>query len=923
MPGMLNQKDRESVIQKTQDFFRSLDLSASQKNKPKGISSPLKNVKNLKKTRQVVRVKLQQVDAPSEQTKTHSPPRALFDPFSPVYAPPAPAKQQGFDLENKIKVKLPPPPALKIESVESPIYAKERLEKQFHQDHFVKLQSSELAYKTFISDDFETAWTLQSVLNTSTSHRIEKNTFEVIAIGESADLEKIELQGASSQIIFISRSCLKPVTSRMVEIASYFSKKGLEIKIGVPSIEDDITFDELVKKRNGMKRCALVIKKAVTIDPRLMEQALSLSPSTLQQKIIKPTNLAPASSKESLSTRIESALEIYKASEPVSKGGVVEANLRLRGITKIPDCFREVMLKHPDLSPRENIGIIHSKNSRTGLLTAMKKSESLVGLVVAYKDNFWNVTADARGEFGSVIVIKNTLKFVRIFIKNDDVIIDSKKVEDPDSLIQVCKFRQLARIIPFHNANGEIEGIERGFFNTNAGKLTSTRYKSGRLKSKLARGKTSGSYVCFYKGPKPEWEFRGEGTENVLSALEAFQESGEVGTAMGTPFQNDEEGKKAFNCMFTSCVGVNDLIKMPINPATKVIVLLVDNDAYNAETHQTLIETVDSFLIKGLKVKLALPQGQHVGRKIDFNDILVSKGTEGVAKILTDAVEVKKKEEISPPTTLLELQLHLLRCEKELAKKPGQDAALHINMGNALFNVRKYVQAHSHYKKTLTLLDRGEFSDQVLYGRAQLGLGKIYLIQKKYQQALEQLEDCLEIQFQYPSSPELDGAEISRLMGEVYVGLRDYKMAKTYCLEAIKRYQRESREDSTIADIHELFGQIHGQTKNLYQAVTEFKKAVYFRRKFSHSEIGDLALAETYKKLGFAFQKKHSLRDALHYYEMAVSIRQKHFCSERFGEDRGLTLKIAEANLGSGYIETAIYHFSHVLQNVESPSSSL
>jgi hypothetical protein len=164
---------------------------------------------------------------------------------------------------------------------------------------------------------------------------------------------------------------------------------------------------------------------------------------------------------------------------------------------------------------------------------------------------------------------------------------------------------------------------------------------------KRTYGPTGGATVKINEQPGSEITLVTEGTENALSVKQA---------------QPDVNIVSAF--------GVGQLKNLTIEPATKTIILCADNDGLipNANSKGSMLNALQKWLEQGYQVKIALPFGDKLEDKINFNDLLKERGIDSVRDCLKDAIEIKSIKELGEKTTPLSQDFMKLKDEKQQLK---------------------------------------------------------------------------------------------------------------------------------------------------------------------------------------------------------------------------------------------------------------
>lgn len=104
----------------------------------------------------------------------------------------------------------------------------------------------------------------------------------------------------------------------------------------------------------------------------------------------------------------------------------------------------------------------------------------------------------------------------------------------------------------------------------------------------------------------------------------------------------------------------------------------------------------------------------------------------------------------------------------------------YFTLGNAYKGLKQYEKARKNYSKSLELTKALENPTTIALAR--WGLGQIDVIEKKYKDALKQFEIALQINREIQNGYHKDAVLIS--IAEAYIGLKEFKKAEPYILEA-------------------------------------------------------------------------------------------------------------------------------------------
>ena len=198
-----------------------------------------------------------------------------------------------------------------------------------------------------------------------------------------------------------------------------------------------------------------------------------------------------------------------------------------------------------------------------------------------------------------------------------------------------------AILIPARDQSGKIVAINRIYLNKNGSKLQSEYVTdSGKIPAspKLAKGIAKGATIDVAEGKKSDICYIAEGVENALTAKE-------------TGVQDN----------IKACISINNLDQISIGNNIKTIVIIADNDGQNQQTKAKLEATINSYLNKGLEVKIVMPICKNDIEKQDLNDVLLRQGATKTRELLQRPITINKDDELrveskSMQSALLDLQ---------------------------------------------------------------------------------------------------------------------------------------------------------------------------------------------------------------------------------------------------------------------------
>lgn len=726
---------------------------------------------------------------------------------------------------------------------------------------------------------------------------------EVISVDKDSDIKKWPQKETLKTVVFVvdNRGVDTSANSHLALLVSHFLEKNLTVKIAWPRSEGIDAWHAFDKKPS---KCGQSLKRAVVIENVRELESPDVPLGTTLQKLVEKRDRISAgiSSKESIEDRIKSAAGIYNKGESFGRENIVSVNLLLRGITSpAPSSFRAVLLTHPDGPEIENQKILKSENKQASLLECLKTKDSLEGKVVSFADQYWTISSDIRwdseGEkesFLACLMLKNCQETVRVNVIGDEVQIDGKVLINPDRAILVCDFKLDARVIPYFNEAGELMGIERTFFGPDAKKP-----KVGKRRSKLARGITNGASAILFGTKTPQYKVLGEGAENVLSALEVAQRLPSVAEKLGLNLESEK-----CNCQFTVALGVSDLIKVPIEKSVHTLILIADIDGYNMETKQSLIDTVDAFLKRGLEIKIVFAPASILGKKRDLNDVLVEEGILCAEKILSNSVTIRSKSDLGEPNEPLQLSLHVLFLKQE----PNTPENL-LSLGRALADLKKFKEAFACYKKAF------DGASDETKGKLHHALGSWCLEMNGPDQALNAYKKSIQYKLQQGLDPE--GEEVLASlegMGKAYAKKNAFDLALSYFGKVFQQKVKfwKSDEHEQLASLFFEFGNVDFGQENLTRALFNFQKASQLTQKAFGDEIHP-QVAKITEKIGDIYAKQNKHKEAIRYYKHAQEILQKVFCSDRHGLDIDLSAKIGEEYFLQDLFVSSLEHYRKAL----------
>jgi len=720
------------------------------------------------------------------------------------------------------------------------------------------------------------------------------------------------------------------------------------IKIAIPRRDKDTEtcfYKELIDQSKGISKCARAIRGAVVIenDEEVSRLRDTIRPLQLiLQRIVEERERIAATplARETVAQRLHAATVIYDKGIEVDKDNVVGVNLWLRGITYIPPSFRAAILTHPDKSRDENRGTLESEDQWYGLSELIRSGNSFLNnRVVHYNGQYWKTTLVASLEGLLTIRLTNPLSSVTLSALDGKTILHSSPHpfhHDGDE-VRVRDFKLYARVIPYYDAGGVFTGVERTFFANNAHQPSKERYRT-----KLARGLTNGSSAIFYGSDKPLFKIIGEGSENVLSALEVCRRAPNIAKKLGLLLGDTTNVGGITNCQFAAALGVSDVIKMPIEDSVRTIFLVVDNDAYNLETKHTMIDTVEHFLhLRGekerpIEVKIIFAPAPRLGLKRDLNDVLREEGLEACSKLVSESISVTSKEQLGPLTEPLQLSLRLLSLNKETASTSQR-----LELGRIYLDLGRNADAYECYSR---LTDRTmEVSIHRCYGFGMIQFRRkdFKAAQKNYSKALRFLyqtgrkRDTGRTTLELFTTPAL-AFEVEILVAIGYCHLedttsdnvrksidtaisyltrahdlvRDLELAQParvnpYTCEARASLRQlespsalespsQQKHDETEGKSDALLGSVLVALGDAYLAANDRERSLFsYRKALSIPAFRNTPhIPQILEKIGDLYSKKGRVEEAIDYYEQTILKLNKLYCSERHGLDARLKKKI-------------------------------
>ena len=709
-----------------------------------------------------------------------------------------------------------PPSQVIIEPPPSPpLYISEPLVYELSEEEIVAATKPEYL---FVVPDTNTKDVIEQVVRGTNISETERSSSPPSKIVTYNDLiQEAGWRIPTIQMIFLVADNHGSDSSRNRTIASIAEQivygSNVACKIAIPrrgGDTDACLFSELISQGKGVSKCARAIRGAVSIgkeDIGRLNEALPLQ-LILQRLMEERERLAVVSlSKETVAQRLNAAVAMYEKGIEIDCDNIVAVNLWLRGITYIPPSFRAAILTHPDRSKEENKTTTTSQDRWTGLIDASETSDErdLHDRIVHYKGQYWRTTCSVLLPDVITLRLWNPYNTTIISVVGRDKAVEHglREIQDPNNQVRFRDFRLYTRVIPFHNAEGHFTGVERTFLANNAHQKRNAS-DTPRIRTKLARGLTNGSSSIFYGSRKPTIKIVGEGSENVLSALEVCRKVPGAARTIGIT-QDDlcDTNNDDVMYQFASALGVSDLIKMPIEDSVRTIILVVDNDGYNLETKITIMDTIEHWLCKYV-VKVVFPLSRKLGQKRDLNDILREEGLDACAKTLTSLIEITDRQQLGPPTEALQTAIsRLMNPIRSMEPSlEGHLADLRALYRGADSGARLFVKIGQHYLVRGDLVNAAAYfekasvateNDNSIVCDALTNLGNIARLNKDYEHSLSCYKRALTHAWGTPTVPQLIEkiGDIHHDMGNTTEANDYYEKAistlnKVYCSERHK-----------------------------------------------------------------------------------------------------------------------------------------
>lgn len=210
-----------------------------------------------------------------------------------------------------------------------------------------------------------------------------------------------------------------------------------------------------------------------------------------------------------------------------------------------------------------------------------------------------------------------------------------------------------ALLVPLHNDKGALVGINQIFCDYDGNFLP--RKQAGadgdiKIPTKLSLGQTVGAAAEVYKATISQKHSAdkcqrsvvtliSEGTENALIIAKFFEFIPQINPRLANLIYEILGITDTFSVR--TCVGINGIMGTPLAPETSTVVILADPDL-GKDAKSVMRLTVESLLLRNLKVKIVIPNRREFGT-FDLNDIFLKthyKKYEKIAEVLAEATDI-------------------------------------------------------------------------------------------------------------------------------------------------------------------------------------------------------------------------------------------------------------------------------------------
>ena len=217
-----------------------------------------------------------------------------------------------------------------------------------------------------------------------------------------------------------------------------------------------------------------------------------------------------------------------------------------------------------------------------------------------------------------------------------------------------------ALLVPLHNDKGALVGINQIFCDYDGNFLPRKQASiDGDIKipTKLSLGQTVGAAAEVYKATishkhsANKCERAGvtlisEGTENALIIAKFFELIPQIKPRLANLIYEILGITDTFSVR--TCVGINGIMGTPLAPETRTVIILADPDL-GKDAKAVMRLTVESFILRNLKVKIVVPNRREFG-SLDLNDIFLKtayKKYEKLAEVLAEVTEITDLGELN------------------------------------------------------------------------------------------------------------------------------------------------------------------------------------------------------------------------------------------------------------------------------------
>ncbi len=181
-----------------------------------------------------------------------------------------------------------------------------------------------------------------------------------------------------------------------------------------------------------------------------------------------------------------------------------------------------------------------------------------------------------------------------------------------------------AMTVPIQDCNGDFKGIVRIYLEQDGSKLnqeiTDKNGKTVQALTKADLGQKQRNFALINRGKNNEKVYLAEGVETAFSLVGSCREN-----------------------TILAVLAVNNFKTVELFKETKEVVICADRDGVNSQAHKTLLQAVEHFKDMGIKVSVVMPEISSIEQKLDFNDLLMSKGQGAVTRCLNNPIDINKE----------------------------------------------------------------------------------------------------------------------------------------------------------------------------------------------------------------------------------------------------------------------------------------